>query len=128
MKKESEIILDGMGQKLKLVNMKKSETANRITANVIRVINMQSGCVAYRVNNVGIWDAAKGVYRAGNTQKGLPDIFACIRGKFVGIEVKSGKDAQSVYQKIVEQEVSGAKGGYLIVRSTDDFLEAFKTM
>ena len=31
---------------------KPSETANRITANIIRATNLQTGCVAYRINNV----------------------------------------------------------------------------
>jgi Holliday junction resolvase-like predicted endonuclease len=103
-----------------------NESANRITANILRVINMQPGCVAYRINNVGVWDAAKGVHRKGNTQKGLPDIIACLRGKFVAIEVKSGNDKQSDWQKIVEQEISGAKGEYWIIRSTENFLENFE--
>jgi Holliday junction resolvase len=77
---------------------------------------------------VGVWDAKKQVHRAGNTQKGLPDIFACIRGAFVAIEVKAGKDKQSDFQKIVEQEVNGAKGVYFIVRSTDDFIDRFLKM
>ncbi|MFZ1736018.1 MAG: hypothetical protein WAU31_03730, partial [Candidatus Moraniibacteriota bacterium] len=41
----------------------KGETANRITANIIRVVNTQPGCIAYRVNNTGIWDEAKQVFR-----------------------------------------------------------------
>jgi Holliday junction resolvase-like predicted endonuclease len=87
---------------------------------------MQPGCVAYRINNVGVWDASKGIHRKGNTQKGLPDIIACLRGMFVAIEVKAGNDKQSEHQKIVEQEVSGAKGEYWIIRSTDNFLENFE--
>lgn len=104
------------------------ETANRITANVLRVINMQPGCVAYRINNVGVWDAAKGIHRKGNTQKGIPDVIACVRGAFLAIEVKAGNDKQSVHQKIVEQEIGQAKGQYWLIHSTDGFLELFNKL
>jgi hypothetical protein len=102
------------------------ETANRITANVLRVIKMQPGCTAYRVNNVGVWDAAKKVYRAGNTEKGLPDIFAIIRGRFAGIEVKAGRDKMSTEQQQRRFEIEKAGGLYFECRSTDEFLTWFK--
>lgn len=108
--------------------MNKPESANRITANILRVINMQPGCVAYRVNNVGIWDEAKGIHRKANTQKGLPDIWACIKGKFVTIEVKAGKDRMSADQQARRFEIEKAKGTYLIARSTDDFLKQFESV
>lgn len=100
----------------------KPETANRITANVIRAINMRPGCVAYRVNNVGVWDATKGVHRRGNTEKGLPDIFAVIKGRFAGIEVKAGRDKMSNEQLQRKFEIERAGGLYFEARSTDDFL------
>jgi Holliday junction resolvase len=85
------------------------------------MINLQPNCVAYRVNNTGIWDEGKKLFRKANTQKGLPDIFACIRGRFVGIEVKAKGDRESTDQKIVEQEIKAAKGVYLLTHSTDEF-------
>lgn len=103
----------------------KQETANRITANIIRAINMQPGCVAYRVNNTGIWDEAKKVFRTSNTDKGLPDIFAIIRGRFAGIEVKAGKDKLSDHQRQRQFEIERAGGLYFEARSTDAFLKWF---
>lgn len=107
---------------------KKMETANQITRNILKAINLQVGCVAYRVNNVGVWDEAKKIHRAGNTEKGLPDIWACIRGKFVTIEVKAGKDKMSVFQEMRMQEVERAKGVYFVARSTDEFLKFFENL
>lgn len=101
------------------------ETANGITRNIIRAVNMQPGCVAYRINNVGVWDAEKSVHRAGNTEKGLPDIFACIRGKMVAIEVKAGRDKLSVEQLQRKFEIERAGGIYFEARSTDAFLDWF---
>ena len=100
----------------------KPETANMITRNVIRVINLTQGAVAYRINNVGVWDAAKGIHRKGNTERGLPDIVAVYKGRFIAIEVKSGKDRMSIYQQHRKQEIENARGVYFVARSTDDFL------
>lgn len=100
-----------------------TETANKITANCLRVINMTPNCVAYRINNVGVWDERKQVHRKGNTERGLPDIIAVIRGRFVAIEVKAGRDKQSEYQRARQFEIEKAGGAYLIVRDTNDILQ-----
>lgn len=107
---------------------KKAETANQITRNILKTINFQPGCVAYRVNNVGVWDAEKQIHRKGNTEKGLPDIWACIRGKFVVVEVKAGKDKLSDDQKKRRFEIERAKGIYFEARSTDEFLAFFEKL
>lgn len=109
----------------KIARQPKGETANRITANIIRAINMQPGCVAYRINNIGVWDEAKQVYRKGATQKGIADISAVIRGRAAWIEVKAGRDKLSREQLIFRQEIIGAKGLYFEARSTADFLKWF---
>lgn len=103
----------------------KGETANRITANIVRAINMQPRCVAYRINNVGVWDEAKQVYRKGNTQKGIADISAVIRGRALWVEVKAGRDKVSREQIIFQGEVERAGGLYFVARSTDEFLNYF---
>jgi hypothetical protein len=110
----------------KPVAKKPVETANRITANIIRIINLQTGCVAYRINNVGVWDAAKNIHRKGNTEKGIPDIIACIKGEFWGIEVKAGRDKMSEEQCMRKFEIINAKGKFFEVRSTDEFLKIFE--
>lgn len=99
-----------------------SETANKITANIIRVVNLTPQAVAYRINNVGVWDAAKGIHRAGNTEKGLPDVWACYKGRFVVIEVKAGKDKLSIDQEKRKFEILKAGGVWFTAHSTDGFL------
>lgn len=106
----------------------KPETANQITRNILKTINFQPGCVAYRVNNVGVWDEKKQVRRAGNTEKGLPDIWACVRGRFVVVEVKAGSDKLSEHQQARRFEVELAKGVYFEARSTDEFLAFFEKL
>lgn len=112
--------------KAKKAAVKPAETANGITAAIIRVVNMRPRCVAYRVNNVGVWDAAKGVHRGGNTEKGLPDIWCCLNGLFVVIEVKAGRDKQSEFQAHRQFEIERAGGVYLVIRSKDEFLKWFE--
>lgn len=101
----------------------RKETANAITNNLLRAINMQPRCVAYRINNVGVWDAAKGVYRKGNTQKGIFDISGVVKGRPVWLEVKAGRDKPSTDQLIFQQEIRGAGGVAEFVYSTDDGLK-----
>jgi hypothetical protein len=105
---------------------KPAETANRITANIIRVINLQAGCVAYRINNVGVWDAAKQIHRKGSTEKGIPDVIAVIRGQFWGIEVKAGRDKMSEDQLKRKFEILKAGGLFFEIRSTDEFVKIFE--
>lgn len=106
----------------------KGETANAITANVIRAINMQPRCVAYRINNVGIWDQAKQIHRRGNTQKGIFDVSATIKGRAAWFEIKAGYDKPSQDQLIFQQEVISAGGIAEFVKSTDEFLKLFTTI
>jgi len=103
----------------------KAETANRITANIMRVVNMYPKGNAARVNTVGIWDAAKGVYRRGNSTKGVADIVACINGRHVELEVKAGKDKPSLEQLQRQQEIRRAGGVYEFICSTDAFTSFF---
>lgn len=103
----------------------KVETANAITSNVIRAINMQPKCVAYRINNVGIWDEKKQIHRRANTQKGIFDVSATIKGRSAWFEIKAGYDKPSQDQMIFQQEVRAAGGIAEFVKSTDEFLKMF---
>jgi hypothetical protein len=107
---------------------RKPESANRITNNIIRVINMQPGCFAFRVNNVGVWDAAKGIYRKGNTMRGISDILACVRGRMYAIEVKAGKDVISFDQQKFMTLVTQSGGQIFVAHNTDAFIAWFTTV
>lgn len=118
--------VDALKAKAKPGNAKiPPEKANAITKNIIRAINSQNGCVAYRVNNVGVWDEEKQIRRKGNTEKGLPDVWSCLRGRFVVFEVKAGKDKLSEDQEKRKFEIERAKGLFIEVETTDFFLQWF---
>lgn len=56
---------------------------------------------------------------------GLPDIIACVEGRFIGLETKlpDGGDA-SVIQKFVHEKIKLAGGKAIVVRSVGDALVA----
>jgi len=83
---------------------------------------LTKGAVAYRINNAAVYDAKAGAYRAGNIERGLPDVIAILNGRFIGIEVKAGKDRMSDFQKMRKQEIQIAGGIYFECKSTDGFL------
>jgi hypothetical protein len=104
------------------------ETANGITRNIIRVVSLTKGAVAYRINNAAVYDAKAQAYRAGNIERGLPDVIAILNGRFVGIEVKAGKDRMSDFQKMRKQEIQIAGGIYFECKSTDGFLAFWENL
>ena len=56
-------------------------------------------------------------------RKGAADIFACVNGMLVAIEVKDAKGRQSEHQRAFEQEVIAAGGIYILCRSLEDMVE-----
>jgi hypothetical protein len=57
---------------------------------------------------------------------GSPDILGCIKGRFVGIEAKVGKDRQSPKQQNFAAAVRAAGGVYILARSVDDVTNTLK--
>lgn len=56
---------------------------------------------------------------------GLPDIIACVEGKFYGIEVKvPGEESNtSAVQKLVHRQIHDARGEAVVVTSVQHALE-----
>ena len=97
------------------------KNANGLTNAIIYDLVHVRGGAAYRINNGATYDKARGVYRAGVTKRGVPDIIGVLDGRFIGIEVKIGTDRQSVYQREVENEIRAAGGVYFIAKTYDDY-------
>lgn len=57
---------------------------------------------------------------------GCPDIVVCLKGRFIGLEVKTEKGRQSDKQKQAEKEIIKAGGIYKIVKSLEDVIHAIK--
>jgi hypothetical protein len=52
-------------------------------------------------------------------EPGTSDTIACIRGRFVGIEVKVGNDVHRADQKSFQRAIEAAGGLYILARFTD---------
>lgn len=101
-------------------NKKKQSPANALTDAVITYIKLKGG-IAYRINNMGIFDEKLGRFRFSGTKKGIPDIIGIHKGRFIGVEIKIGTDRQSDDQKLREQEIIKAGGYYYIAKEFDSF-------
>src|SRR3990172_5951663 len=96
---------------------------NNITKSIITFLRLNNH-YAERINNIA--RVVNGRYIKSQTSAGIPDIIACINGKFVGLEIKVGKDKQSPAQKTQEDRIKSAKGHYLLIHSFDQFHEIYK--
>ena len=107
----------------------KDDSANGITQCITAFLNF-SGWQAERINTMGVFrqsyrtDGTKtaGQWTKGTGTPGSADISATIYGRSVKIEVKIGKDKQSVVQKEYQQMIEAAGGVYIITKTFDDFV------
>jgi len=79
------------------------------------------------VDVIGRTRIMKGTWIPGNNN-GVADLTAVINGKYVGIEIKIGRDRQSDAQKKFEQQLVGSGGIYMIVHTWPDFIQAMATV
>jgi hypothetical protein len=100
-------------------------TANELTRNILHFLILE-GCQAERINNIARRIGNRFV--KSNMTRGTADIHAIIKGKAIKIEVKIGKDKQSKYQKVYQQEVEKAGGIYYIAKDFDSFYEWYNKM
>ena len=111
------------------------KTANGLTRAIVDYIRL-TGNYGERINNVGVYDAKRGVYRKGGTRKGIADIMATKRiqagertyGVSVAIEVKIGKDRLSEYQQTVKEEIERSGGVYIVARNWDQFYKEWEAI
>ena len=102
----------------------KPETANSLTAKIISYLK-ERGQFAARINTTGLYDEKLGKYRQSGATTGVPDVISCINGRFVGFEVKIGKDRISRQQERVSLQINTAGGFYVITRSWGDFVQFY---
>jgi penicillin-binding protein-related factor A (putative recombinase) len=80
-----------------------------------------------KIDNVGIYDAKKGIYRSRQNNfklKGVSDIIGIFNGKFLAIEVKSAKGKLSEHQIEFLLNVESHGGIAIIARSVEDVEQA----
>jgi len=62
------------------------------------------------------------------SQAGIPDIIACVGGRFVAFEVKTQRGKLSKLQEITIQRINEAKGKACIVHSVGEAKEVLKNL
>ena len=92
-----------------------NQASNLLTRQVINLINWKYGR-AYRIQK-GVLPIAGGRFRPVCMENGLADIWACISGRMVWIEIKIGKDKLSQDQ-LKQKELLEKAGGIFIEGKT----------
>lgn len=111
--------MTNIAKRLTFINLM-TET-NALTNSIIQFLQLKGHFVS-RIQSQGQYHPKRGMWIKSKVRRGIGDIIACIDGQFWMIEIKTGKDRQSVYQKEVEKDVKKAGGKYIIVRAFGEFL------
>ena len=83
-------------------------TERDIVAAILRLLKKTPGCFA--------WKEHGGMYGTA----GIPDIIACIGGRFYGFEVKTDSGKPTKLQEATIRKILAAGGTALVVRSVDE--------
>jgi hypothetical protein len=105
----------------------RDDTANRLTVCIVKYISLCGG-FASRLNNQGTYNLKLRKYIPSTSKKGLPDIIATYKGLSLHIEVKTGRDKQSDFQKKIESEVIQAGGIYFLATNFTLFKNWFDNL
>lgn len=97
-------------------DMPKPELESSLMKRILSALK-KIGVLAWR-NHVGAATIDGRYQRFGS--KGSADIFAVVRGRFVGIEVKRPGLAPSKHQEIWRRTIMAHGGGYIVATSVDD--------
>ena len=95
------------------------KATNELTNNIIDFIYRQGG-YAFRASSVGVYDTRRQTFRTA-AKKGVADILAVYKGRFVAIEVKIGKDRLSPEQVGFIENIKHAGGHAFVVSDFEQF-------
>ena|SRR3990167_8451634 len=98
--------------------------AAELTNQIIDFVYRKGG-YSWRSSSVGIYDQQKRAYRT-SAKKGVADVLAVFKGRFIAIEVKIGKDRLSPEQEGFILSVNHAGGKAFVVHDFDEFLSCWK--
>ena len=87
-----------------------------IVAAILRLLKKTPGCFA--------WKEHGGMYGVA----GIPDIIACVGGRFVAFEVKVPGNKMTKLQEITIQKIQDAKGQAFMVTSAAEVAAILKEM
>lgn len=102
----------------------KVSPANQLTKDIIQYLN-GSGFLVWRNNNNAVYDANKNIFRKNPTTKlGVCDIVGLRKkdAKFIGVEVKYGKDKLSIHQIYHHEELRECGAIVIVAHNIDQFI------
>lgn len=100
---------------------------NTLTSAVIKYLDIQGHYVS-RVQSQGQYSPKRGRWIKSKVKRGIGDIIACINGRMVMIEIKTGKDKQSEWQKETERQVKESGGEYWIIKEISQLIKNYETL
>lgn len=100
-------------------------TANGLQRFILDFLDHYDGMHGQRINIGGIL-MPNGKYRTSGSTKGVSDIIAIVHGKYIGIEVKAGKDKIRDTQIAEQEKVRKAGGVYEVVHNADEFVQLIR--
>jgi len=106
---------------------KNTSPTNKLT-NDIRDFISQNGGFSIRCNVAGFYRPELGGYIRSGSTVGTPDVIAIVSGRFLGVEIKVGRDSQSDEQKQVQEGIEAAGGVYLLATDFDGFKREFEAL
>lgn len=99
---------------------------------ILKYLNLK-GCFAFKVNNMGIFDVTRKIYRKNNNpyiHKGTSDILGVYRGQMFAIEVKTPETKNRVteYQSLFLERVIQHGGIGCVLYDLNGAVEFFDCM
>lgn len=70
------------------------------------------------LDSIGAWYVRTNSHGYG--RRGIPDVIACVRGRFVAIEAKAGRDTVSAWQAREMGKIKEAHGDAIVARKLKD--------
>ena len=104
-------------------------TADEITAAILKFLTAH-GYTAWRQPNEGRYDPkTQRWHRQPNSRRGVPDIIGFRRadGRFIGVEVKAGRDQLRPEQTHFLNDLKAAGGLAFVAYSFAQFQQSFRT-
>ena len=104
-------------------------TTNDTTNAIMDFLNL-NGHVAWRNNTLGVFDPAKKIFRKGpRSARGTGDIICCLKhGLYLEVEIKTGKDRLSEFQKEHRAKILAVNGLHIIAKDFDHFRLQFESI
>ncbi len=97
-----------------------------IKSDILGFLRGLDNCEVFPITTGGIYDKAKGRFRPHPGRIGTPDILVCLKGRFIGIEVKSPTGRVSPKQAEVIAAINDSGGFAIVARSVFECREILR--